>query len=46
MKYPTLFAVVLWLGVADVAIAQPERYELGQRLKAFENAWELQTDPA
>ncbi len=46
MKYPTLFAVMLWLGVADFAVAQPERYELGQRLKAFENAWELQTYPA
>src|SRR5207247_1388021 len=24
--------------------AQPERYELGQRLRAFENAWERKTD--
>ena len=26
MKNPTLFAVMLWLGVAEIAIAQPERY--------------------
>ena len=46
MKNPTLFVVLLWLGMADFAVAQTERYELGQRLKAFENAWEMQTDPA
>jgi predicted esterase len=38
------FAVVLiW---APLASAQPERYELGQRLRAFENAWEKQNDAA
>jgi predicted esterase len=35
-------AVVLIL--APVAGAQPERYELGHRLRSFENAWEKQTD--
>lgn len=41
-----------WLGLAVVglsaghAVAQPERYELGQRLKRFEQAWEEQKDPA
>lgn len=29
---------------APVARAQPERYELGQRLRAFENTWEKQAD--
>jgi predicted esterase len=42
----------LWLGLlvltalAGRATAQPERYELGQRLKQFEAAWERQPDPA
>jgi predicted esterase len=41
-----------WLVVGAVAVstggavAQPERYELGQRLKRFEQAWEEQRDPA
>ncbi|MFO0850066.1 MAG: alpha/beta fold hydrolase [Gemmataceae bacterium] len=40
-----------WLGLVVVgltaggAVAQPERYELGQRLKRFEQAWEEQKDP-
>lgn len=29
-----------------LALAQPERYELGQRLKDFELAWEKHEDPA
>lgn len=27
-------------------LAQPERHELGRRLRLFENAWEAQADPA
>jgi len=44
MKYPMLFVVVWWYVIPNLAFAQPERYELGQRLKAFEQAWEAQTD--
>ncbi len=44
MKYPMLFVVLWWYIVPNLAFAQPERYELGQRLKAFELAWEAQTD--
>jgi predicted esterase len=42
-------ALALTLGLllsASAAPAQVERYELGQRLKRFEDAWEEQTDPA
>ncbi len=46
MKYPMLFAVLWWYVVPNLALAQPERYELGQRLKAFEQAWVAQTDRA
>lgn len=41
-----------WLALVVVglaagrAVAQPERYELGQRLKRFEQAWEETKDPA
>ncbi len=40
--------VAPWLMIltAQAAPAQPERYELGERLKAFEKAWDWQTDPA
>ena len=39
--------VILALAVAaSPAAAQPERYELGRRLKAFEVAWEAVPDPA
>ena len=37
-------AVAIVVVSAPPLSAQPERYELGQRLRAFENAWERQTD--
>src|SRR6266404_1468289 len=46
MKRPVLFLVaasVLWLPAR--AQAQAERYELGLRLRAFEAAFDEQTDP-
>ncbi len=39
-------ALVLVLVVPDWANAQAERYELGRRLKRFEEAWEKQPDAA
>jgi predicted esterase len=43
-------ALIVTLGVLilmpNQAPAQPERFELGQRLKAFEKEWDKQTDPA
>ncbi len=39
--------LVTVFGVAtSTARAQPERFELGQRLRSFENAWEKQPDAA
>ncbi len=38
--------VLFLLTVATPVLAQPERYELGQRLKAFEAAWDAHTDSA
>jgi predicted esterase len=43
---PRLVALLLLFVIAPVAAAQPERYELGQRLRAFEDAWEVHTDAA
>ena len=40
------FAFMVWLLIPTPVLAQPERYELGQRLKAFEAAWDAHTDPA
>ena len=40
----TAFCLVILLGFAGVAPAQAERYELGQRLKAFEKQWDKTTD--
>jgi hypothetical protein len=37
---------LLLLLAPSLALAQPERYELGQRLKDFELAWEKHEDPA
>ena len=37
-------ALLLALAPVATAHAQPERFELGQRLRAFENAWEKQAD--
>jgi predicted esterase len=39
-------AVVLLLVLPCAALAQPERYELGRRLKAFEAAWEKHDNEA
>ena len=39
-------AILFVFALAGPAAAQAERYELGQRLKAFEKAWDKQTDPA
>jgi predicted esterase len=36
--------LILLLALVSPAVAQAERYELGQRLKRFEAAWEKQTD--
>lgn len=41
-----LVACVVFLGLPLVGRGQAIRYELGQRLRAFENAWEKQTDAA
>lgn len=41
-----ILALVLVLVVPDWANAQAERYELGRRLKRFEEAWEKQPDAA
>ncbi len=40
----TAFSLMILLGFAGVASAQAERYELGQRLKAFEKQWDKTTD--
>ncbi|MCE9565168.1 MAG: hypothetical protein K8U57_24310 [Planctomycetes bacterium] len=40
-----LFAVVLFVTIPTAAQAQPERYEVGRRLKSFEAAWEKFDDP-
>ncbi len=40
------FAVVLLLAIPTTVQAQPERYELGRRLKAFEAGWEKFDEPA
>src|SRR5262245_33260226 len=45
MRRTLAVAAVLLLILAP-AHAQPERYELGRRLKAFEAAWEKHDDPA
>lgn len=39
-------ASLFFVAVVGTAVAQPERYELGQRLKAFEAAWDKQPDAA
>ena len=39
-------AVTMIIVTAPPLLAQPERYELGQRLRSFENAWEQQADAA
>jgi predicted esterase len=41
-----LLALVLFVLVSASANAQTERYELGRRLKRFEEAWEKQPDAA
>src|SRR5436305_9963835 len=40
----TCRSVALILILTPGVHAQPERYELGQRLRAFENAWGKQAD--
>lgn len=44
--YRTLVFAALWLAVPLSALAQVERHELGRRLRAFEDAFEAQADPA
>lgn len=39
-------ALCIVMLVPGVAAAQPERYELGRRLKQFEKAWDVHTDAA
>jgi predicted esterase len=39
-------SVLFLLAFVTPLVAQPERYELGQRLKAFEAAWDKQSDVA
>lgn len=39
-------ALLALVAAATPAVAQPERYELGRRLRAFETAWETAPDPA
>ena len=39
-----ILSLVAVLLVAGSGFAQPERYELGQRLKAFEKQWDKTTD--
>lgn len=39
-----VLASFMWLVGAATIQAQPERYELGRRLREFEAAWERQTD--
>ena len=40
----TTFSLLILLGFTGVTSAQAERYELGQRLKAFEKQWDKTTD--
>jgi predicted esterase len=39
-RLPANIVVVAWLVLPVVAAAQPDRFELGQRLRAFESAWD------
>src|SRR5205823_2632856 len=40
------FGVLVGLGIGSAAEPLPDRYALGQRLRAFERAWTAQPDPA
>ena len=42
---PSIVIALLALALPTQARAQPERYELGRRLGAFELAWDKNTDP-
>lgn len=46
MRTHLLLLTLMVLAFPAPAFAQAERYELGQRLKRFETAWEKQTDAA
>jgi predicted esterase len=46
MRTSSWLVLLLLPLLSSTAAAQPKRYELGQRLKRFESAWEQQTDPA
>jgi predicted esterase len=41
-----IVALAVLVLMPAVTFSQPERYELGQRLKSFEKAWDQQTDQA
>ncbi|HQR07898.1 MAG TPA: dienelactone hydrolase family protein [Gemmatales bacterium] len=41
-----LLSLILFLFIPTLALAQPERHELGRRLRLFEEAWEAQKDAA
>src|SRR2546425_10846551 len=43
-KIQAACVVAAFCWAAPKACAQPERYELAQRLRAFETAWERKTD--
>lgn len=40
-----ILSLVLLFIIPALALAQPERHELGRRLRLFEEAWEAQKDP-
>lgn len=49
MKRSVGIAALLWVlfvSLSSIARAQAERFELGQRLRACESAWDAQPDPA
>lgn len=47
MRFSTTIFIITWLvATAPTGWCQPERHELGERLKRFEQAWEKQTEPA
>lgn len=39
-------AMAVWFCVAPIALAQADRYDVGRKLIAFEEAWDRQTDAA